>query len=63
MFLTAMAGNLRSELSEKTAHVHVTWMNWFLAPSSLVLCHLSSYHLLFIKCIRQQLKAPDAKDW
>ena len=30
MFLTAMAGNpLAQNLAEKTAHVHITWMNWF----------------------------------
>ena len=30
MFLTAMAGNpIAQSLAEKTAHVHITWMNWF----------------------------------
>ena len=32
MFLTAMAGNpIAQSLAEKTAHVHITWMNWFIA--------------------------------
>lgn len=36
MFLTAMAGNpIAQSLAEKTVHVQITWMNWFIAAMCL----------------------------
>ena len=65
MFLTAMAGNpLAQNLAEKTAHVHVTWMNWFLAAIvpgivSLIVIPFIIYNM-YPPTVKE---TPDAKDW
>lgn len=65
MFLTAMAGNLLAQnLAEKTAHVHVTWMNWFLAAIVPGIVSLIVIPFIIYKMYPPTVKeTPDAKDW
>lgn len=65
MFLTAMAGNpLAQNLAEKTAHVHVTWMNWFLAAIVPGIVSLIVIPFIIYKMYPPTVKeTPDAKDW
>lgn len=65
MFLTAMAGNpLAQNLAEKTAHVHITWMNWFLAALVPVLVSLIVVPFIIYKMYPPTVKeTPNAKQW
>ena len=65
MFLTAMAGNpLAQNLAEKTAHVHVTWMNWFLAAIVPGIVSLIVIPFIIYKMYPPTVKeTPDAKNW
>ena len=65
MFLTAMAGNpLAQNLAEKTAHVHITWMNWFLAALVPGLVSLIVVPFIIYKMYPPTVKeAPNAKQW
>ena len=64
MFLTAMAGNLLAQnLAEKTAHVHVTWMNWFLAAIVPGIVSLIVIPFIIYKMYPPTKETPDAKDW
>ncbi|PNZ31813.1 2-oxoglutarate/malate translocator-like protein [Staphylococcus petrasii] len=65
MFLTAMAGNpLAQNLAEKTAHVHITWMNWFLAAIVPGLISLIVVPFIIYKMYPPTVKeTPDAKKW
>ncbi|PNZ69488.1 anion permease [Staphylococcus croceilyticus] len=65
MFLTAMAGNpLAQNLAEKTAHVHITWMNWFLAAIVPGLISLIVAPFVIYKMYPPTVKeTPDAKKW
>ncbi|RQM98681.1 anion permease [Staphylococcus warneri] len=65
MFLTAMAGNpLAQNLAEKTAHVHITWMNWFLAALVPGLVSLIVVPFIIYKMYPPTVKeTPNAKQW
>lgn len=65
MFLTAMAGNpLAQNLAEKTAHVHITWMNWFLAALVTGLVSLIVVPFIIYKMYPPTVKeTPNAKQW
>ncbi|RQX41941.1 anion permease [Staphylococcus warneri] len=65
MFLTAMAGNpLAQNLAEKTAHVHITWMNWFLAALVPGLVSLIVVPFIIYKIYPPTVKeTPNAKQW
>ena len=64
MFLTAMAGNPLAQNLEKTAHVHVTWMNWFLATIVPGIVSLIVIPFIIYKMYPPTVKeTPDAKDW
>ncbi|MGK9288480.1 anion permease [Staphylococcus warneri] len=65
MFLTAMAGNpLAQNLAEKTAHVHITWMNWFLAALIPGLVSLIVVPFIIYKMYPPTVKeTPNAKQW
>lgn len=65
MFLTAMAGNpLAQNLAEKTAHVHITWMNWFLAALVPGLVSLIVVPFIIYKMYPPTVKeTPNAKSW
>lgn len=65
MFLTAMAGNpLAQNLAEKTAHVHITWMNWFLAALVPGLVSLIVGPFIIYKMYPPTVKeTPNAKQW
>lgn len=65
MFLTAMAGNpLAQNLAEKTAHVHITWMNWFLAALVPGLVSLIVVPFIIYKMYPPNVKeTPNAKQW
>lgn len=65
MFLTAMAGNpLAQNLAEKTAHVHITWMNWFLAALVPGLISLIVVPFIIYKMYPPTVKeTPNAKNW
>lgn len=65
MFLTAMAGNpLAQNLAEKTAHVHITWMNWFLAALVPGLVSLIVVPFIIYKVYPPTVKeTPNAKQW
>lgn len=65
MFLTAMAGNpLAQNLAEKTAHVHITWMNWFLAALVPGLVSLIVVPFIIYKMYPPTVKeTPNAKNW
>ena len=57
MFLTAMAGNpIAQSLAEKTAHVHITWMNWFVAAIVPGLISLIVVPFIIYKMYPQLLK-------
>ena len=65
MFLTAMAGNpIAQSLAEKTAHVHITWMNWFVAAIVPGLISLIVVPLIIYKMYPPTVKeTPNAKKW
>lgn len=65
MFLTAMAGNpLAQNLAEKTAHVHITWINWFLAALVPGLVSLIVVPFIIYKMYPPTVKeTPNAKQW
>nr|WP_313795063.1 anion permease [Staphylococcus warneri] len=65
MFLTAMAGNpLAQNLAEKTAHIHITWMNWFLAALVPGLVSLIVVPFIIYKMYPPTVKeTPNAKQW
>lgn len=65
MFLTAMAGNpLAQNLAESTAHVHITWMNWFLAALVPGLVSLIVIPFIIYKIYPPAVKeTPNAKTW
>ena len=65
MFLTAMAGNpLAQNLAEQTAHVHITWMNWFLAALVPGLVSLIVVPFIIYKMYPPTVKeTPNAKNW
>lgn len=65
MFLTAMAGNpLAQNLAEKTAHVHITWMNWFLTALVPGLVSLIVVPFIIYKMYPPTVKeTPNAKQW
>ncbi|MCO0862485.1 anion permease [Staphylococcus pasteuri] len=65
MFLTAMAGNpLAQNLAEKTAHIHITWMNWFLAALVPGLVSLIVVPFIIYKMYPPTVKeTPNAKNW
>lgn len=65
MFLTAMAGNpLAQNLAKKTAHVHITWMNWFLAALVPGLVSLIVVPFIIYKMYPPTVKeTPNAKQW
>ncbi|SKR81843.1 anion transporter [Mycobacteroides abscessus subsp. abscessus] len=65
MFLTAMAGNPQAQnLAEKTAHVHITWMNWFLAALVPGLVSLIVVPFIIYKMYPPTVKeTPNAKQW
>lgn len=65
MFLTAMAGNpLAQNLAESTAHVHITWMNWFLAALVPGLVSLIVIPFIIYKIYPPTVKeTPNAKSW
>ena len=65
MFLTAMAGNpLAQNLAEKTAHVPITWMNWFLAALVPGLVSLIVVPFIIYKMYTPTVKeTPNAKNW
>ena len=65
MFLTAMAGNpIAQSLAEKTAHVHITWMNWFVAAIVPGLISLIVVPFIIYKMYPPTVKeTPNAKKW
>lgn len=65
MFLTAMAGNpIAQSLAEKTAHVHITWMNWFIAAIVPGLVSLIVVPFIIYKMYPPTVKeTPNAKKW
>ena len=65
MFLTAMAGNpIAQSLAEKTAHVHITWMNWFVAAIVPGLISLIVVPFIIYKMFPPTVKeTPNAKKW
>lgn len=65
MFLTAMAGNpIAQSLAEKTAHVHITWMNWFVAAIAPGLISLIVVPFIIYKMYPPTVKeTPNAKKW
>ncbi|MDS0999723.1 anion permease [Staphylococcus capitis] len=65
MFLTAMAGNpIAQSLAEKTAHVHITWMNWFVAAIVPGLISLIVVPFVIYKMYPPTVKeTPNAKKW
>lgn len=65
MFLTAMAGNpIAQSLAEKTAHVHITWMNWFIAAIVPGLISLIVVPFIIYKMYPPTVKeTPNAKKW
>lgn len=65
MFLTAMAGNpIAQSLAEKTAHVHITWMNWFVAAIVPGLISLIAVPFIIYKMYPPTVKeTPNAKKW
>lgn len=65
MFLTAMAGNpLAQNLAESTAHVHITWMNWFLAALVPGIVSLIVIPFIIYKIYPPTVKeTPNAKSW
>lgn len=65
MFLTAMAGNpIAQSLAEKTAHVHITWMNWFIAAIVPGLVSLIIVPFIIYKMYPPTVKeTPNAKKW
>lgn len=65
MFLTAMAGNpIAQSLAEKTAHVHITWMNWFVAAIVPGLISLIVVPFIIYKMYPPTVKeTPNAKNW
>ncbi|BFL66610.1 anion permease [Staphylococcus capitis] len=65
MFLTAMAGNpIVQSLAEKTAHVHITWMNWFVAAIVPGLISLIVVPFIIYKMYPPTVKeTPNAKKW
>lgn len=65
MFLTAMAGNpLAQNLAANTAHVHITWMNWFLAALVPGLISLILIPFIIYKIYPPTVKeTPNAKAW
>lgn len=65
MFLTAMAGNpIAQSLAEKTAHVQITWMNWFIAAIVPGLISLIVVPFIIYKMYPPTVKeTPNAKKW
>ncbi|EHJ07473.1 anion permease [Staphylococcus simiae] len=65
MFLTAMAGNpLAQNLASSTAHIHITWMNWFLAALVPGLVSLIVVPFIIYKMYPPTVKeTPNAKSW
>ena len=65
MFLTAMAGNpIAQSLAEKTAHVHITWMNWFIAAIVPGLISLIVVPFIIYKMYPPTVKeTPNARKW
>ncbi|MCE5081391.1 DASS family sodium-coupled anion symporter, partial [Staphylococcus epidermidis] len=65
MFLTAMAGNpIAQSLAEKTAHVQITWMNWFVAAIIPGLISLIVVPFIIYKLYPPTVKeTPNAKKW
>lgn len=65
MFLTAMAGNpIAQSLAEKTVHVQITWMNWFIAAIVPGLISLIIVPLIIYKVYPPAVKeTPNAKKW
>lgn len=65
MFLTAMAGNpLAQDLAAKTAHIHLTWTDWFLAALIPGLISLIVVPFIIYKIYPPTVKeTPDAKKW
>ncbi|MEJ7273010.1 anion permease [Staphylococcus epidermidis] len=65
MFLTAMAGNpIAQSLAEKTAHVQMTWMNWFVAAIIPGLISLIVVPFIIYKLYPPTVKeTPNAKKW
>lgn len=65
MFLTAMAGNpIAQSLAEKTAHVHITWINWFVAAIVPGLISLIVVPFIIYKMYPPTVKeTPNAKKW
>lgn len=65
MFLTAMAGNpIAQSLAEKTAHVHITWMDWFVAAIVPGLISLIVVPFIIYKMYPPTVKeTPNAKKW
>lgn len=65
MFLTAMAGNpLAQNLAESTAHIKITWMDWFLAALVPGLVSLIVVPYIIYKIYPPSVKeTPNAKHW
>ena len=65
MFLTAIAGNpFAQNLAEKTSHIHITWMNWFLAALVPGLVSLIVVPFIIYKMYPPTVKeTPNAKNW
>ncbi|PNZ01944.1 DASS family sodium-coupled anion symporter, partial [Staphylococcus kloosii] len=65
MFLTAMAGNpLAQNLAESTAHINITWMDWFLAALVPGLVSLIVVPYIIYKIYPPSVKeTPNAKHW
>lgn len=65
MFLTAMAGNpLAQNLASSTAHIHITWMNWFIAALVPGLVSLIVVPFIIYKMYPPTVKeTPNAKSW
>ena len=64
MFLTAMAGNPIAQSLAETAHVHITWMNWFIAAIVPGLISLIVVPFIIYKMYPPTVKeTPNARKW
>lgn len=64
MFLTAMAGNLLAQSLAQHEHIHITWMNWFLAALVPGIVSLIVVPFIIYKIYPPEIKeTPDAKSW
>ncbi|ASE36924.1 MULTISPECIES: anion permease [Staphylococcus] len=64
MFLTAMAGNPLAQSLAQHEHIHITWMNWFLAALVPGIVSLIVVPFIIYKIYPPEIKeTPDAKSW